>query len=69
MVLPKDRKLSAKQRRQLAEAVKKAKKDGKIAISAQETIAYKEMCPDGVCIVRDGFYTKSIHFFDINIRY
>lgn len=68
VVLPKDKKLSPRQRKQLAEAVKKAKKNGKIAISAQDTISYKEMCPDGICVVRDGFYTKSIHFFDINYQ-
>ena len=42
---------------------------GKIAMSAQETIAYKEMRPDGICAVTDNFYTKTIHFFDINYEY
>lgn len=39
---------------------------GKIAMSAQQTISYKEMRPDGICAVTDDFYTKTIHFFDIN---
>ena len=39
---------------------------GKIAMSAQQTISYKEMRPDGICAVTNDFYTKTIHFFDIN---
>ncbi len=39
---------------------------GKIAMSAQETISYKEMRPDGICVVTDNYFTKTIHFFDIN---
>lgn len=42
---------------------------GKIAMSAQQTIAYKEMRPDGICVVTDNFFTKTIHFFDINYEY
>ena len=41
---------------------------GKIAMSAQDTISYKEMRPDGICIVTDNYYTKTIHFFDINYQ-
>ncbi len=35
-------------------------------ISAQETIPYKEMSPDGICRIREGLYSKSIQFFDIS---
>ena len=41
---------------------------GKIAMSAQDTIAYEEMRPDGICIVRKGYYTKTMQFFDINYQ-
>lgn len=41
---------------------------GKIAMSAQDTIAYKEMRPDGICIVKNGYYTKTIQFYDINYQ-
>ncbi len=41
---------------------------GKIAMSAQDTIAYKEMRPDGICIVRDNYFTKTIQFYDINYQ-
>ena len=66
--LPKDRPLTARQRRQIADAVKKAKMQGKIAMSAQDTIPYKEMRPDGICRVTDRFYTKTIQFLDINYQ-
>ncbi|MCC8169667.1 MAG: ATP-binding protein [Oscillospiraceae bacterium] len=41
---------------------------GKIAMSAQQTIPYKEMRPDGICIVTDKLYTKTIRFLDINYQ-
>lgn len=41
---------------------------GKIAMSAQDTISYKEMRPDGICRVTDKFYTKTIQFLDINYQ-
>ena len=41
---------------------------GKIAMSAQDTISYKEMRPDGICIVKDNYFTKTIQFFDINYQ-
>ena len=66
--IPKDKPLSAKQRKQIAEAVKKAKMQGKIAMSAQDTIPYVEMRQDGICVVTKGFYTKTIRFLDINYQ-
>jgi len=66
--IPKDKSLSARQRRQIAEAVKKAKMQGKIAMSAQDTIPYVEMRQDGICVVTKGFYTKTIRFLDINYQ-
>ena len=41
---------------------------GKIAMSAQDTISYKEMRPDGICIVRGNYFTKTIQFYDINYQ-
>lgn len=34
--------------------------------SAQQTIPYKEMLRDGICKVREGFYTKTLSYEDIN---
>jgi len=41
---------------------------GKIAMSAQDTISYKEMRSDGICIVKDNYFTKTIQFYDINYQ-
>ena len=66
--LPKDKPLTGRQRRQIADAKKKKKMQGKIAMSAQHTIPYKEMRPDGICRVTDNFYTKTVQFLDINYQ-
>ena len=34
--------------------------------SAQQTIPYREMLQDGICKVREGYYTKTIVYEDIN---
>ena len=34
--------------------------------TAQQTIPYREMFKDGICKVRDGYYTKTIEYEDIN---
>ena len=36
--------------------------------SAQQTIDFKEMWPDGVCQVTDTFFSKTIQFQDINYK-
>ena len=60
--------MTSRQRKRIADAVKKAKMQGKIAMSAQDTISYKEMRPDGICIVKDNYFTKTIQFYDINYQ-
>ncbi len=37
-------------------------------ISAQKSIPYREMAKDGICRVRDGYYSKTIQFYDINYQ-
>lgn len=34
--------------------------------SAQQTIPYKEILKDGICKVREGYYTKTLSYEDIN---
>lgn len=34
--------------------------------SAQQTIPYREMLQDGICKVREGYYTKTLSYDDIN---
>ena len=43
-----------------------ARGKGRAALSAQQTVPYVEMLKDGVCRVRDGYYTKTIAYEDIN---
>lgn len=63
-----DKKLTRKEKHRLTDAVKKAKRDGKIPQSAQQTIPYQEMCRDGICIVSDRYYTKQVEFLDVNYQ-
>lgn len=63
-----EKKLSCKEKRRITDAVKKAKRDGRIPQTAQQTIPYKEMCRDGICVVNDRYYTKQIEFLDINYQ-
>lgn len=63
-----DKKLTGAEKRRLAAAVKKARRDGRIPKTAQQTIPYQEMCRDGICIVSDRFFTKQIQFYDINYQ-
>ncbi len=45
---------------------KSGKKKRRGPQTAQQTIPYVEMIRDGICKVREGFYTKSIEYEDIN---
>ncbi len=63
-----DKKLSGQEKKRLLGAVKKAKRDGRIPKSAQETIPYKEMCRDGICVVDRHYFTKQVEFWDINYQ-
>ena len=40
--------------------------DRKAALSAQQTIPYLVMHPDGVCQLPGGLYTKTVEYEDIN---
>ena len=68
ITLSAEKPLTSRQRKRIADTVKKAKMQGKIAMSAQDTISYKEMRPDGICIVKDNYFTKTIQFYDINYQ-
>ena len=63
-----DGKLTGRDKSRLAAAGKKAKRDGKIPKTAQETIPYREMRRDGICVVDGHFYTKQVEFLDINYQ-
>ncbi len=63
-----DARLGRTEKQRLTLAVKKAKRDGKIPKSAQQTIAYQEIYPDGLCKIKDKLYTKTMQFSDINYQ-
>ena len=46
----------------------KEKREKEKRMTAQKTIAYKEMGRDGICRVQGNNYTKTIRFYDINYQ-
>ena len=61
------RKLTRAEKKQIEALIRQAKGDGK-AHTAQQTIPYLQMYPDGICRVTDKKYSKSIAFEDINYQ-
>ena len=61
------RKLTRAEKKQIAEVIQKAKGDGK-PHSAQQTIPYVQMFPDGICHVSGKRYSKTVAFEDINYQ-
>ena len=61
------RKLTRAEKKEIAALIQKAKGDGK-AHTAQQTIPYLQMYPDGICKVTDKKYSKSIAYDDINYQ-
>ncbi len=49
-------------------AIARAKGTDKQELSAQDSIPYQRMYPDGICRVTDTFYTKTVQFQDINYQ-
>ena len=62
------RKLTRAERKQIEAAIARANRTGKKERSAQDSIPYERMWPDGICKVADGRYTKTIQFQDINYQ-
>ena len=61
------RKLTRAEKKEIAAIIQRAKGDGK-PHTAQQTIPYLQMYPDGICRVSDKRYSKSIAFEDINYQ-
>lgn len=66
--MSKERKLSHAEKKQIEAAIAKAKNADKKERSAQDSITYQRMWPDGVCRVTDTFYSKTIQYEDINYQ-
>ena len=62
------KRLSHEDRRQIEAAIARAKGTDKKDMSAQDSIPYQRMFPDGICRVTDTFYTKTVQFQDINYQ-
>ncbi len=62
------RNLSREERNRIESAIARAKRDSKVPATAQQTIPYLRMHPDGICQATDALYTKTIQFQDINYQ-
>ena len=62
------RKLTRAERKQIDAAIARAKRQDKRKKSAQDSIPFQRMYPDGVCRVTDNYYTKTVQFQDINYQ-
>ena len=61
------RKLTRAEKKEITALIRAAKGDGK-AHTAQQTIPYLAMYPDGICKVTEKKYSKSIAYDDINYQ-
>ncbi len=62
------KKLTRAEKRQIEAAIARAKRQDKRQLSAQDSIPFQRMYPDGICRVKDGYYTKTIQYQDINYQ-
>ncbi len=65
---PQRPRLTRAERKKLAELSASVQRDAKKPRSAQDTIPYQRMWPDGICRVTDTYFTKTIQFQDINYQ-
>ena len=61
-------KLTRAEKRQIEAAIARAKNQDKKKKSAQDSIPFERMFPDGICRVNSGYFTKTIQFQDINYQ-
>ena len=62
------RKLTRAEKKQIEAAIARAKNQDNKKKSAQDSIPFERMFPDGVCRVKPGYFTKTIQFQDINYQ-
>lgn len=62
------RKLARAERKQIEAAIVRAKRQDKKHKSAQDSIPFERMFPDGICRVSANYYTKTVQFQDINYQ-
>ena len=64
--LPKN--LSKAQEKEILRIIRKARRDDGIPRSAQDSIPFQRMFPEGICRVTDHYYTLTIQYQDINYQ-
>ena len=60
--------LTKEQQKEVKRIIKEAQKNDGTPRTAQQTISFERMFPDGICRVGDDYYTKTIQFQDINYQ-
>jgi len=60
--------LTKAQARQVQEIIDRARRNDGIPRTAQQSIPFQRMFPDGICRVSDKYYTKTIQYQDINYQ-
>ena len=60
--------LTRKQQKEIKTVIEKAKRDNGVPQTAQDSIPFQRMFPDGICRVTDNYYTKTIQYQDINYQ-
>lgn len=61
-------KLTRAEKKQIEAAIARAKQQDKKHKSAQDSIPFQRLFPNGICRVTDDYYTKTIQFQDINYQ-
>ncbi|MDD3417253.1 MAG: conjugal transfer protein TraE, partial [Lachnospiraceae bacterium] len=60
--------LTKAEQKRIREIVKLAKRDNGVPKTAQRSIPFDRMFPEGICRIGNGYYTKTVQFQDINYQ-
>ena len=63
----KKRKLTAAEKKEIRAIMERARGDGK-PHTAQDTLPFRQMFPDGLCKLDDNTWSKCIEFEDVNYQ-
>lgn len=60
--------LTRRQQKEIKAVIDRAANDARVPQTAQQSIPFQRMFPDGICRVTDNYYTKTVQFQDINYQ-
>ena len=60
--------LSREEQKAVKEIIKSARRNDEVPHTAQQSIPFDRMFPDGICRVENDYYTKTVQFQDINYQ-